>query len=556
MEFRPRAFRALAASAAAGLVAAGAFAAPAAAQGPRDQNDFNGDGIQDLVSVRHADGALMLHHGTAEGTFAEPFVVYPSGWRGMDVSMAGDLTSDGESDLLALDTATGTMYTYPGLGDGRFGARLNSGGGFDSVDVFASDIDYDGDGRNDLLATRRFDNRLFIHAGNGDGTFDAPVTLAGDFDRVDSIVSAGDVDGDRRDDFIVGVSGYLGLSGHVWRIHWGGSEETDWTQNDLGINNDVLFPYVSQLTFLGDMDGDGDAELAAVEAQTGELYRMTVDDLVGFYVYDRTLIGTGWDAYRVAESWSDRSYDFNSDSTSDLLALTASDELLRYPTTSAGRFGSRVSVGTFTEDINYIESAGDFDGDGDPEYLIRAADGSLYASPAEVYNDELLLGYPVGTGWNSMSAIVSGADFSGDADNDILARQASTGDLWLYPGDGHESGTGPRVLYGTGWNSLSLITAAGDLNHDGFADVLARKADNCLYMYAGRAGGLRNGVQIGCGWDVMNTITAVGDLTGDGHTDWIARHTNGNLYLYKGNGAGSYTASTVIGTGWSGLQLA
>jgi hypothetical protein len=546
----------IAAAAAAGLVAAGLFAAPAAAQGPRDQNDFNGDGIQDLVSVRHADGALLLHAGTAAGDFADPTVVYSSGWRGKDVSMAGDLTSDGRSDLLALDTATGTMYTYAGNGDGTFGAWVNSGGGFGSVDVFASDIDYDGDGRNDLLATRRFDSRLFIHAGNGDGTFDAPTTLDGDFHRVDAIVSAGDVDGDRRDDFVVSVSGYLSLEGRVWRIHWGGSEETDWTQNHLGIDNDALFPFVSQLTFLGDMDGDGYAELAAVEGRTGELYRMTVDNLLGFYVYERTLIGTGWDDYRIAESWSDRSYDFHSDSASDLLALTASDELLRFPTTSAGRFGPKVSMGTFLEDANSIESAGDFNGDNEPDYLVRLADGSLYASSASFYDGELLLGYAVGTGWNSMSAIVSGADFDGDANHDILARQSSTGDLWLYPGDGVEGGTGPRVRYGTGWNSLSLIASVGDLDHDGFADVLARKADNCLYMYGGRPGGLKNGVKIGCGWDVMNLVTGIGDYNADGHTDWIARHTNGNLYLYKGNGAGSYTASTVIGTGWSGLEIA
>jgi hypothetical protein len=58
----------------------------------------------------------------------------------------------------------------------------------------------------------------------------------------------------------------------------------------------------------------------------------------------------------------------------------------------------------------------------------------------------------------------------------------------------------------------------------------------------------------GGGWAAFD-ITMAGDVTSDGRPDLIAcDNRTGIPYLYRGNGAGSYTSSVVIGTGWGGMN--
>jgi hypothetical protein len=47
-----------------------------------------------------------------------------------------------------------------------------------------------------------------------------------------------------------------------------------------------------------------------------------------------------------------------------------------------------------------------------------------------------------------------------------VAREAATGYLWLYRGNG-TGGWLPRVRIGTGWQGMNLIETVGDFNGDG-----------------------------------------------------------------------------------------
>lgn len=99
-------------------------------------NDYNIDGYQDLVTVRKSDGALLLHRGKGDGSFGTATTM-GTGWNGMDVVMAGDLTGDRLPDLLARDNKTGYMYTYPGDGKGKYGARIQVGSGWNAMNIIA-----------------------------------------------------------------------------------------------------------------------------------------------------------------------------------------------------------------------------------------------------------------------------------------------------------------------------------------------------------------------------------------------------------------------------------
>ena len=88
----------------------------------------------------------------------------------------------------------------------------------------------------------------------------------------------------------------------------------------------------------------------------------------------------------------------------------------------------------------------------------------------------------------------------------------STGDLYLYPGNGHGSWL-PRVRLGGGWQVMNALDTVGDINGDGAQDVVAREAatgDLWLYPGNGRGGWLPR-TRIGTGWNVMRRSSAPGD---------------------------------------------
>ncbi|MFJ7269961.1 hypothetical protein ACIQV3_25560 [Streptomyces sp. NPDC099050] len=111
----------------------------------------------------------------------------------------------------------------------------------------------------------------------------------------------------------------------------------------------------------------------------------------------------------------------------------------------------------------------------------------------------------------------------------------------------------------------------GDLNGDGFVDLLGPEADGGLRFYAGNgAGRVRPRVVAESGWQGA-LIAHGGDFAGftgptaapDGYEDVIARLSDKKLYLYPGNGLGDPSYATrrelapppgLGSTGWGRLQ--
>lgn len=150
-------------------------------------------------------------------------------------------------------------------------------------------------------------------------------------------------------------------------------------------------------------------------------------------------------------------------------------------------------------------------------------------------------------------------DVNGDWKNDLLARQASSSQLWLYKGNGAKTGNvfQTRVAAGTfSKTSYNLVETAGDLTGDGKVDLLVRSTGGTLWLYPGTGGttwGTRR--SLGTGWGGMTAITGIGDFTGDGKPDLVAlQKSNGVLYLYPGNGSGGLRARTALKSGWSGMD--
>ncbi|WP_051393125.1 FG-GAP repeat domain-containing protein [Glycomyces arizonensis] len=517
-----------------------------------DHRDYNGDGLQDMLSVRKADGALMFYAGQGDGTFASG-ISNGHGWDEMDIAMSGDLTGDGIPDLLARRGSNGYLYTYPGDGEGAFlyDDRIAVGPGWNSMSAITSAGDFDEDGTIDLLAVRKSDGKLYFYPGRGDGTFGGRSAVGTGWNVMDTVTTIGDIDRDGHYDLLAHDS-----RGGEYRMYFG--------DGDAGFDGRVDLPSsldgsstrdYSQVAAVGDIDGDDYEDVVAVDSRTGELVLHSFAEDAS-PLHDGQVIGTGWGAVRLPTAGADRTYDYNGDGAADVIALRESDgNLYFYPGNGEGNLGGRSSMGSGWNSMDLVTTAGDFDSDGFADLFARdASSGRLYLYPGDGrggYGDRI----DIGSGWDAMSAIVGGHDYDGDGKADIIARQASTGHLYLYPGDG-SGGLGDRIDIGWGWNAMREITAVGDLDHDGHGDLLAvRESDGCLFFYGGHGDGTFSKAEIGCGWNAMDALAGVGDFNGDGHVDWLARKiTTGDLYFYPGDGDGDHGSRGYIGWGWNSMS--
>jgi hypothetical protein len=173
--------------------------------------DFNGDGNLDIVAGSNSGGpavgntgVVSVFLGKGDGTFA-PAVNYPTGIVAASIAVA-DLNGDGRLDLAVANENSDNVSVLLGRGDGTFQASVNYPAGPGPADIASGD--FNGDGKLDLVvanAGSSFGTTVSVLIGNGDGTFQAPVSYpAGD---EPFSVAVGDFNTDGKLDLIVADSG-------------------------------------------------------------------------------------------------------------------------------------------------------------------------------------------------------------------------------------------------------------------------------------------------------------------------------------------------------------
>ncbi|MER7416130.1 FG-GAP-like repeat-containing protein [Micromonospora peucetia] len=207
---------------------------------------------------------------------------------------------------------------------------------------------------------------------------------------------------------------------------------------------------------------------------------------------------------------------------------------------------------------------GDLSGDTYPDIVATKPDGTLWyygnninLNPGKPYG----YGRKVGDGWNNLPRTTTG-DIDGDGYADMISMRPDGSLIWHHNrwatnSDAPFYGNGTQI--GTSWTLFNRIMA-GDVNGDGYADIIATKPDGTLWYYqnvyaTNPSGPLSSGVQIGTGWNGYTRIVP-GDVSGDGYVDLIATESDGTLWYYGNNintssNGKPYARSRLIGTGWN-----
>ncbi|MFJ4513248.1 FG-GAP-like repeat-containing protein [Streptomyces sp. NPDC088816] len=245
------------------------------------------------------------------------------------------------------------------------------------------------------------------------------------------------------------------------------------------------------------------------------------------------------------------------DGVGDLLTMNSTGSLTIHRGTGKGTLSSKVS-GTGWPKGTTVVPFGDLSGDRCNDLVVRPANGSLRLYKPKC-GAALKASTPYTTlgksGWNQYDVMVSTGDITGDGRPDLIARQASTGDLYLFKATSAGK-LSARVKIASNWKKYKKIVAVGDITGDGIGDLIAQDKSNNLYRYDGkRTGAFKAGVKIATKWGASyNACVGVGDLNRDGIGDLICRDTSGKLFRLYGNGKGGFGARTQIGTGWGGYK--
>ncbi|MFF5298220.1 trypsin-like serine protease [Streptomyces sp. NPDC013161] len=237
-----------------------------------------------------------------------------------------------------------------------------------------------------------------------------------------------------------------------------------------------------------------------------------------------------------------------SDNKADVYARKSSNKV-GYELDSKGTsLATRVSLGDWGG-VNLVRSA-DLNRDGYQDWIYRTTAGAVYWDHFQLNSardDGSWVSTKIFANWKTRTRIIAPGDVTGDYLPDLVSVD-SAGVLWIYPGKGNGTFSSPSRV-GGGWSQYNTLVGHGDFNGDGKADLLARnKSTGVVYLYKGAGksgtGAFAARVKVRT-WGSYNAFDAVGDFTGDGKADLLIRNASNALYLYPGTGKAT---SEIFGT--------
>lgn len=466
--------------------------------------DLNGDGLPDIVVAD--SGASNVSVILNSGGGPAPYVLYPVGVAPWGVTI-GDFNGDGIPDLAVTNqcgndptcngSSRGSVSILLGVGDGTFGPQTSYIVGYQPMPIVAAD--FNGDHKLDLAVGNFNGTNVSILVGNGNGTFQLPVTYdTGPWEPYGLL--AADFNGDGRMDLAASNAG------------------SDSVSILMGKGDATFLPHVDYWA------GNGAGVAAAADFNGDHTIDLAVPDLGWADRPDNKLtllIGNGDGSFRshvlyqtplppTAVAWGD----FNGDGILDLA----------------------VTEQGMSDNDQPFGAASLFLGNGD---------GTYNAQPR------------FGTGTNYASAVAVG-DFNGDGALDMAFADSGDNLVGILWGDGQGNfGENPTII-SVGKNPAAIAT--GDFNKDGKLDlVVSNSGDSTVEVLLNTGGGSFQ-PQTPAAVGKNPVAIAVADVNHDGKLDVAtANADDNNVSVLLGTGDGNFQPSSetfAVGSNPSGITAA
>lgn len=503
--------------------------------------DFNGDGDQDLAITSRGNypdyiGSIAILLGNGDGTFAEP-VYYEEGTSFESIA-SGDLNGDGNLDLVV---GSDSVRIFVGNGDGSF-APMAETVGRARMDVTIDH--FDPDGILDLAVADYVNNRILIHLGNGDATFD----LAGSAVVSNSPISiaCGDIDCDGDKDLAVAchssncVSVLMNNGGGTLvdaEGYFVGSQPSSIDSGDfdsdgvidltianrnsghvvvqMGKGDGTFMPAVYYLigewvtsVACADLDGDGDLDIAATNHRWPN--------------YVSILMGSGDGGFSLTGQ-----YDVGEDPSSVLCMDLDNDGYLDLSVGYLNFKGTYFSTlmnngdGTFGSPTDFVVGRAparitgcDLDGDGNRDLVIASRESETFSVLFGLGDGTFKTAIDYGVGDVPTSIKCSDIDADGDCDLAVGKNQGSVS-VFLNNGDGSFSAP---VEYKTHFGPSDI--SFNDFDSDGKMDMaVASASDNLVSILPGFGDGSFASPSIHYQAGIGPRSITSGDFDGDGDID-------------------------------------
>jgi hypothetical protein len=425
----------------------------------------------------------------------------------------GDFNGDGKLDLAVVNQTSNTVSVLLGKGDGTFGPKTDFATGTAPRGIAVGD--FNGDGKLDLAVANSGSNSVSILAGNGDGTFGAKTDIA--LLVTPDALTVGDFNGDGKADLALGTA--TATTADLTMLLGNGDGTF---QAPVSTVTATVTPPASS-TFTGgavsiqsaDFNGDGHPDLVVLN-NLNTFTRIGVRFVTEFTNFNTgtasVLLGNGDGTFQAARNFntgvSPTSLavgDFNGDGRSDFaVSNLISGSLSVFSNSNGGNFStSTISLGA--NNAGPV-AAGDFNGDGITDLF----------STGRVYDGHAATGLQLATTYALGLGSPLAADLNGDGHTDLLGTVGNAVQPWLNNGNG----TFPTPSFISSAGVTFSSQASADFNGDGIPDLVTSAGQVELGLSDGRFGDVST-LQFPIGPGGLpsgNTVAAV-DADGNGTID-------------------------------------